>query len=82
MAKKSGAALVPVGVSAKWRLHAPTWDRYLVPLPFSRCVMVFGDPIFVSEDASDGEVEHARLRLEHELHRLEVVADGWLTNQS
>jgi lysophospholipid acyltransferase (LPLAT)-like uncharacterized protein len=75
MAKKSGAALVPVGVAARWKWHAPTWDRYMVPLPFSRCLMVFGDPIFISRDASEEEVETARQHLEAELHRLEKVAD-------
>jgi lysophospholipid acyltransferase (LPLAT)-like uncharacterized protein len=76
MAKKSGAALVPVGVSASWRYHLPTWDRYMLPLPFARCVMVFGDPMFVSPDASEDEVEHARLALEKGIRELQAAADA------
>ncbi len=75
MAKKSGAALVPVGVSASWRFHMPTWDRYMIPLPFSRCLIAFGDPIFVSPDSSDEEVEHARLALETSITKLQREAD-------
>ncbi len=77
MAKKSGAALVPVGVAASWKCHAPTWDRYLVPLPFAKCVMVFGDPMFVSKDASEEETEIVRVRLEAEIHRVQQQADVW-----
>jgi lysophospholipid acyltransferase (LPLAT)-like uncharacterized protein len=75
MAKKSGAALVPVGVSARWRVRMPTWDRYVAPLPFSKCVMVFGDAIFVSKDASDEEVESARQSLERAITELQKKAD-------
>lgn len=75
MAKKSGAALVPVGVSAKPRWLAPTWDRYMLPMPFSRAVMVFGEPLYVLADATEAAVEEVRLRLELELHRLEREAD-------
>lgn len=76
MAKKSGVALVPVGVSANWRLHAPTWDRYMVPLPFAKCLMVYGDPIFVSKDSSDEEVEYARLALQESLTKVQREADA------
>jgi lysophospholipid acyltransferase (LPLAT)-like uncharacterized protein len=77
MAKKSGAALVACGVSASHKWHVPTWDSYMVPWPFARCVLVFGDPIFVSKDASDEEVEAARGKLEAEIHRVQKSADDW-----
>jgi lysophospholipid acyltransferase (LPLAT)-like uncharacterized protein len=75
IARKSGAAIVPVGVSARWRWLAPTWDRYLVPFPFSRCVMIYGDPIYLPEDADDEEQERVRQLVEQEMHRLEVLAE-------
>lgn len=76
MAQKSGALLVPVGVSARWRILARSWDRYLVPLPFSRAIMIFGDPIALSEDATPEESERARLALEQAMHRLEADAEA------
>jgi lysophospholipid acyltransferase (LPLAT)-like uncharacterized protein len=76
MAKRSGAALVPVGVSASWKLHAPTWDRYMVPMPFARCIIVFGEPLFISKDASDVESEEVRLRLEKEINRTQAKAEA------
>lgn len=76
MAQKSGAALVPVGVSAARRWLFPAWDRYLIPKPFSRAIMIFGDPIYVPEDACEDLVESERVRLQNELHRLEREAEA------
>ena len=75
MAKKSGAVLVPVGISAGPRMLAKSWDRYMVPIPLGKAVLIFGDPISVAPNASDEEVEAARLRLEQEIHRLEGEAE-------
>ncbi len=76
LAKKSGAALIPVGVAANRCWLAPTWDRYMVPFPFSKCVVYFGSPIFVSKDAEDDEVEKARLLLEEHMHKNQARADA------
>ncbi len=75
MAQKSGAALIPVGISAKPSKRAKSWDRYMVQLPLARGLMVFGEPILVPRDASEDEVEQARLELETEIHRLEKIAE-------
>lgn len=72
MAMKSGACIVPVGVSARRRRLVGTWDRYMVPGFFSRCLMIFGEPI---EAPADGDAEAIRLRLEIEMHRLEAEAE-------
>ncbi len=74
MAQKSGAPIIPCGVSATRRWLAPTWDKYLVPKPFSRVVMNFGDPIYVPADSSEDQVEALRLQVEVEMHRLEKEA--------
>lgn len=76
MAKKSGAALVPVGVSAERRWLVRSWDRYMVPKPFTRAVMIFGDPVLVPLGCSDEELERLRREVEEATHRLEVEAEG------
>lgn len=75
MAQKSGAVLVPVGVSASRRWLAPTWDKYMIPKPFSRAVMIFGDPIEVPQDGSPEAIELARTTLEKAMHELEQEAE-------
>jgi lysophospholipid acyltransferase (LPLAT)-like uncharacterized protein len=78
MAQKSGAALIPVGISARPRTLAHSWDRYLIPWAFGRAVFLFGDPIYVPADASEDEVETLRLKLEQEIHAKEAEAEAEL----
>jgi lysophospholipid acyltransferase (LPLAT)-like uncharacterized protein len=74
MAQKSGCALVPVATYAKPAWFAPTWDRYMAPLPFSRAVFLVGEPLYVPADASSELTEQIRLKLESEIHRLQAEA--------
>lgn len=74
MAQKSGAALVPVGLSARPAIRVPSWDRYLVPLPFARCVFHLGEPLYVPMSATDEAVEELRLRLEEGISEAEQRA--------
>jgi lysophospholipid acyltransferase (LPLAT)-like uncharacterized protein len=78
MAKKSGAWLVPCGVSAKPRTLFKSWDRYMLPWPFAKCLLNFGPPMKVPADATDEEVERIRLHFESEITRLEAEAEKML----
>lgn len=55
MAQRSGCPVLPVGVACKpcKRLHS--WDSHMVPMPFSRAVIAFGDPLYVPEDMGEAE---------------------------
>ena len=75
IAQKSGAKLVPVGISARPRYLVKSWDRYLVPYIFGRGILIFGEPLTVPRDATEEEVEQVRLKLESECHRLQDEAD-------
>ena len=75
MAKKSGAAIIPAGVSSRRRWRLGTWDRYQIPKPFSRAVIVLGEPIEVPAHATEIELEQSRLRVEAEIRRLQNEAE-------
>ncbi len=82
MAQKSGAWLVPVGVSANRRRLIKSWDRFMVPKLFAKCLVIFGQEVQIPSDATEEEVEKIRLSLQAELHRLEDLAEarmGWDT---
>jgi lysophospholipid acyltransferase (LPLAT)-like uncharacterized protein len=74
MAQKSGAGLVPIGISCRPAIHFKSWDRYMLPIMFGRARLVFGEPIYVASHATESEVEEARLSLQNEINRLEQVA--------
>lgn len=74
MAQKSGAMLIPVGIAAKPALFARSWDRYMIPLPFSRGLMIAGEPIELPVNADEAGIEATRLKLEEAIHHLEREA--------
>ena len=76
MAQKSGAALIPAGAAASRCWHARSWDRYMIPAPFSRAAIVLGEPIFVAATANADEVEALRFRLEAAMNRAQNEAEA------
>ena len=49
-----------------------SWDRMVVPLPFTRALFLYGQPIVVPRE---GDVEEWRQRVEQALNALEREAD-------
>jgi lysophospholipid acyltransferase (LPLAT)-like uncharacterized protein len=69
-AKKTGYPLVPVTYSAGRIKVFSSWDRFILPLPFSKCTMAYGAPLYVPSDADKTLEEECREQLERELNRL------------
>jgi lysophospholipid acyltransferase (LPLAT)-like uncharacterized protein len=68
MARETGAPLIPVlwGVDRCWTLNS--WDRYLIPKPFSRVVLYYAHPIWVPAAAAGNELEVYRKLFEERLN--------------
>lgn len=77
LAQKTGFPILPITYSARRVKIFGSWDRFMLPAPFTRCRVVFGDPIQVTPDASKADLEHFRRRLEAELSRITTEADGF-----
>jgi lysophospholipid acyltransferase (LPLAT)-like uncharacterized protein len=48
LAQSSGCPVLPVGVACKPCKRLSSWDKHLVPMPFARAVITFGDSLYVS----------------------------------
>ena len=68
--------IVPVSFSAQPAKVFRSWDRFLLPLPFSRGTFLYGDPIEVPADATDEQIEDLRLSLEGRMRALVEEGDG------
>lgn len=77
LAKLASAPLLPVTWSTSNRfVFNESWDHFILPLPFGRGALVWGNPIPPpSPDASDAEIERVRLALETEMNRIAAEAD-------
>ncbi len=75
LAQKAGCPLVPVGVAASPCIKLSTWDRYIVPLPFSRGTMVLGQPIPVPADLDDEGRKQFAVYLGDRIHCAQALAE-------
>jgi lysophospholipid acyltransferase (LPLAT)-like uncharacterized protein len=65
LAESTGAPIIPIHVrfSSAWRLK--TWDRFVIPKPFSRVEVTFGEPIRLARGVDADTFENERLNLEN-----------------
>ena len=73
LAATTGAPIVPVGVAARPARRLHSWDRFMVPVPFARCAVVFGGALEVKRH---DEREDARARVEQALEDATDAADA------
>lgn len=64
LAEATGAPIIPIhlGFSNAWRLK--TWDRFVIPKPFSRVVITFDAPITIPRGLDEAAFEAERRKLE------------------
>jgi len=66
----TGAPVIPVSYRASRKFTLRSWDQFQIPLPFSRCEIILGKPIYFPRAASDAEREVLRRELEEELRAI------------
>jgi len=70
LAQLTGLPIVPVSYNLAWKIRPKSWDRFLIPLPFSRCEFIFEKPILVPREASAEDREKFRKNLENSLKEI------------
>jgi hypothetical protein len=45
LSQVTGKPILPIAVAASRKFTFPTWDRFELPLPFSRVVIAYGEPV-------------------------------------
>jgi len=53
LAKHTGYPVIPVSYDASRRVRLRSWDRFVLPLPFSKIRVVFSEPVEPSEDEEE-----------------------------
>ena len=80
-ARLSGAPIIPGAWNTEHRKALNTWDRMLIARPFSRGVLLWGEPIHVPKTLTPEEFEHYRLLIETRLIELTDRADLYFGHQ-
>lgn len=78
IAQKANCPLLPAGVSAWPRWNLSTWDRYIVPKPFSKGVIVYGQPLRVPSDLDDDGRREFALYLAEVIQQIQDSAEEFV----
>jgi lysophospholipid acyltransferase (LPLAT)-like uncharacterized protein len=77
LAGKLDKPIIPLVMGAKrFRILDRIWDKYLLPMPCTECVIVYGDPIIVN-GTSEEELERKRSALADALNGIMEKADRY-----
>jgi lysophospholipid acyltransferase (LPLAT)-like uncharacterized protein len=79
LAQRSGCPVLPVGVACRPCRRLASWDSHLVPWPFAKAVIVFGEPLYLAEDEDE---KKAAERIEDAINAAERRAEDILGRES
>ena len=67
LAQVTGLPIVPVSYFLGWKIRPNSWDRFQIPVPFSRCEVTVGHIVRIPREATDVEREALRKQLEADM---------------
>jgi hypothetical protein len=77
LSKLTGSPALPITVSFSryWTLGA--WDRLMIPKPFAKVVVIYGEPVYAPKDCGEKELEQKRVEMETLLLSITQRADSY-----
>jgi len=76
IAQISGMPIIPTITSAEKKWVFNSWDRFMVPKPFSRVIIRFGDEINIPKNLQGAAFEKKRSSIEDTLKKLYMETDS------
>lgn len=76
VAKHTGGAIIPMiwYSPSKTLLKLPTWDKFRIPMGFTKIVNLYGEPIYVPENSTPEDDKRIKEQLKQALLDLEAKA--------
>lgn len=74
LAARTGVPILPMVYAASSYFAINSWDKTIIPKPFSRVDFYYGEPFYVPEEVTADDLEQYRLQLEQRLNALYIRA--------
>ncbi len=74
LAQLSGKPILPISIAASHTIRFRTWDRFELPLPFSRVVIAYGEPVKMPRGIDASALEQRRMEMAERLQALQDEA--------
>jgi lysophospholipid acyltransferase (LPLAT)-like uncharacterized protein len=80
IAQATGMPIIPVIISAEKKWVFNSWDRFIIPKPFSRVIIIFCDEICIPRKLSLSDFEEKRSQIENTFKKRYNEADAIWSN--
>jgi lysophospholipid acyltransferase (LPLAT)-like uncharacterized protein len=74
LARATGRPVLPIGFGVSRALRLGSWDRFTIPLPFTRVTVSFGEPVAVPRTTDEASLDSATEEIQARLVAAEVEA--------
>ncbi len=81
LAQRTNSPIIPITYSASRRKVLKSWDGFILPLPFSRGVVIIGKPLEVGKESDKRIREEKRAELEGVLNSITHEADMYFLRE-
>jgi lysophospholipid acyltransferase (LPLAT)-like uncharacterized protein len=75
LGKLTGKRVVAVGCAMSSKARLTSWDRMIIPLPFTRGAYKFGEPINIPADLKDEDIESYKKLLGESLEKVNAECE-------
>jgi len=80
IAQATGMPIIPIITSAEKKWVFNSWDRFMVPKPFSRVLIRFSDEVSIPRKLAPSDFEEKRLQIENTFKKLYDETDAIWSN--
>ena len=80
IASTTGLPIVSATYSAKYTKTFNSWDKFILPLPFNRIIIIFAKPLIIPADISTTEKSKFNQILANSLNQITDLADSRVKN--
>lgn len=78
LAQLTQSPMLPIAYMASRYWELKTWDKFIIPKPFSRIIIAVGEPHRIDKKSSAEKLEEERIRMETDMNNLSEVAKAAL----
>jgi len=78
LAQLTQSPMLPIAYAADRYWQAKSWDKFIIPKPFSRIVIAVGEPHYIDKKSNAEKMEEERIKMERDMNDLIEVAKAGL----
>jgi hypothetical protein len=78
LSQLTGKPILPISIAAAHAFRFPTWDRFELPLPFSRVVLAYGEPVRMPRGIDAESLGRLQAEMAQRLQDLQAEAQAAL----